>query len=144
MTEHLDQTVDAKSIDLSSYQIAYSGLRDFEQLCRGCLGEVLFFDHPRNLDHQIGTHFHVQCLFGLKPEISENVSTRFLNHCCHSDLLVRAPDLPEVFEAFAYRGKVRSTGLLTLLVEGVEDVDCLGVLGDRQPYARALLGAESP
>jgi hypothetical protein len=51
LTEHLNQAVDAKPVDLPSHQIADSWLSHSEEFRGGGLGKLLGLDQLRQLNH---------------------------------------------------------------------------------------------
>lgn len=74
MTEHLNQAIHAKAIDLPSHEVADPWLSHSEELRGGDLCEPLGLDQLGQLNHEIGSDLEVLCLVFAKSEITEYIS----------------------------------------------------------------------
>jgi hypothetical protein len=74
MSEHGYQSVDTESIDLSSDEIAHSGLGHSEQVCRFGLREPAGLDHLRELNHQVGAHLEILSFLARETEVAKYVT----------------------------------------------------------------------
>jgi hypothetical protein len=81
--EHLDQRVNAESVDLAGHQVAHLWLAYAEELRRGSLGQFARANHPDEFDHQIRANAKTLRLVRRKPDVEEHVSARPLRSLRH-------------------------------------------------------------
>jgi hypothetical protein len=83
MSEHGDQGIDAKSIDLPSNEITHPGLGHSEQICRSGLCESTSVDQLAELDHQVGAHLEILSFLARETEVAKHVTAGASHLDCH-------------------------------------------------------------
>ena len=83
VAKHGDQRINAKSVDLSSDQVADSRLGDAKQASGLSLGKPPSLNQLAEPDHQIGPDLEVLSLFLREPQVSEHVAGGASNLDCH-------------------------------------------------------------
>jgi hypothetical protein len=126
MAEHLNQGVNAESIDLATSKIADSRLRDAQELRSGGLRQTSCFNQFRQLDHQIRANPKVLRFLRAETQVTEDVARRLANPNCHfSSLLAFSAQNLNLSESFSRERQISLTRLATPLLERVQDVYCL-------------------
>src|SRR5436309_161875 len=85
--KHLDERVNAESVDLAGHQVAHSWLAYAEEFRGSGLGQLARANDPDELDHQIGSHPKVLRLVSGKSDVEKHVSARPLGSLCHGQTL---------------------------------------------------------
>jgi len=109
MAEHLNQSVDAKAVNLSPHKVTDSRLRHAEELGGVCLRQCLGLNQLRQLNHQIGPDLEILCLVFAKPKIPEDIVAGASSSDTHLLPLSFAAEGLDFSQAFAREGQIAIT-----------------------------------